>query len=130
MVCIEKDEGKLVTAKSRDQIAGAHDGLQLARRISQHGVAGIVADRVVDGFEAVEIDGENGNRSAVADLLEALRQACPGRLSSRRAASDRATGTVLEVGALVLPVCGLANYSPAPSVPPHGAAQRDFPPAH
>ena len=47
---------ELVAADAGDEVAFADIGLQHAGGMHQHGVAGRVAERVVDLLEAVEID--------------------------------------------------------------------------
>ena len=69
-------DGELVAAEPRDGAAPA-TSTSLPRDLAQQLVAGVVAERVVDLLEAVEVDQEDGDVLAVAAAREG---ACP-RLS-------------------------------------------------
>ncbi len=49
-----------------------HDGAESPGCIAQHGVAGCVAQRVIDGLEAGKIEGKNCHRASVWVLCEAI----------------------------------------------------------
>lgn len=51
---------ELVTAKASHYVAGAEDGGECVGDFADGAVAGLVAERVVDELERVEIDDEKG----------------------------------------------------------------------
>ena len=57
---------ELVAAQARHHVARAQRVAQPPRRLIQHGVARLVAERVVDHLEAVEVDEHHGERALVA----------------------------------------------------------------
>lgn len=59
-----EQEGELVTAKPGDEIGAAQDRAKLARHALQQRIAGLVAERVVDFLEPVEIDEQKTRRLA------------------------------------------------------------------
>ncbi len=70
---------ELVAAHARDRVALAHAHEDAARHRLQQAVAQLVAERVVDGLEAVEVEEEHGELRAVAvrlrdGLLDAVAQ--------------------------------------------------------
>jgi hypothetical protein len=76
------EQSKLVAAVAADHVAFSHAGLKPFGRMPQHGIARLVPEAVVDGFESIQIDEQNGELrvlvGAVAldgarDLLEELR---------------------------------------------------------
>ena len=63
------DDGELVAAEAGDQIVAAHDPAQTLRDVEDQLVADVVAERVVDVLEMIEIDVEHGRRGAAAAHL-------------------------------------------------------------
>jgi hypothetical protein len=63
------DDGELVAAEAGDQIVAAHDPAQPLRDVENELVADMVAERVVDVLEVIEIDVEHGGRQAAAAHL-------------------------------------------------------------
>ena len=76
---VAQQHGELVAAQAGEQVAAADDRAQAARDLDQQLVAVVVAERVVDLLEAVEVDQQERGRVALtlggADrLLAALVQ--------------------------------------------------------
>ena len=63
---VEQD-GELVAAEARDGVGRAHRCLEPARDLLQDGVAGRVAEAVVDRLEVVEVDEHDADRRAASD---------------------------------------------------------------
>ena len=57
------DDGELVAAEPGDQIVAAHDAAQPLRDIENERVADVMAERIVDVLEVIEIDVEDRGRS-------------------------------------------------------------------
>ena len=55
---------ELVAAEAGDDVAGAQVGAQARRHRPQQGVAGVVAEAVVDQLEVVEVEEEDPDRRA------------------------------------------------------------------
>ena len=75
---VVEQERELVAAEPRDGVAGAQDGLQPPRDGDQQRVADVVAERVVDELEAVEVQEEHGGERPVR-ARGAGRAGSPGR---------------------------------------------------
>ena len=77
-----EQHGELVAAEARDGVAGAQRATQPARDGDQQLVADVVAERVVDELEAVEVEEQDGDaarpgraRCGAADrLVEAVEE--------------------------------------------------------
>ena len=90
------DDGELVAAQARDQIVVAQALAHALRYQTQQGIAHRVAERVVDGLEAVQVDAQHGQRRGRAAGREARVQALaeenpvrqPGQLVVVRHAFD------------------------------------------
>ena len=97
------DHRKFVAAEPRDQVGLAHALTQPQGHDAQQFVADRVAERVVDGLEAVEVDAQQGHRlarAAQADrLVQPLAKAHPvrqaGQLVVVRHALDLGNGAPL-----------------------------------
>ena len=79
-----QDQDELVAAEPRDRVGFAYRGRETLRHRLQQLVAGIVAERVVDPLEVVEVEEEAGDVRAVAvrlgeDLLQPLVEQRPVR---------------------------------------------------
>ena len=61
-----QDDDEFVAAKPRHDVARAQRAAQPARDLHQQHVAGIMAERIVDDLEAVEIDEQHGKLPLVA----------------------------------------------------------------
>ena len=96
------DDGELVAAEAGDQIVAAHDAAQALRDVENELVADMVAERVVDVLEMIEIDVEHRRgRTAAAHLadhgfeplaeIDAVGQAAD-RVMQREVAEPRLTG--------------------------------------
>jgi hypothetical protein len=71
-----QDHGELIAAQPRHRVRTAHAQADAARRFHQHGVALLVAQRVVDVLEIVEVDEQQRQLQALAPrLLDFLVQA-------------------------------------------------------
>ena len=57
-------DAELVAAEAGDDVAGPQVGAQARRDGSQQGVAGVVAEAVVDQLEVVEVEEEDPDRGA------------------------------------------------------------------
>src|SRR5208283_3919704 len=65
------DDGELVAAEPGNQIVAAHHPTQALRDLKNELVADMVAERIVDILEVIEIDVEHGRRrAAVTDLVD------------------------------------------------------------
>jgi hypothetical protein len=73
---------ELVAAGARQQVVGAHAGLDALRHVDQHAVAGLVAEAVVDLAEAVQVDQQQ--RETAAFLARTLAGAATCSASWRR----------------------------------------------
>ena len=94
--------GELVAAEARDGVAGARPPRCSAAATSREQlVAGVVAERVVDELEAVEVEEEHARRCAVPRA--ARRSAC-----SRRS-SNRARGSAGRVSASCIARCSRSS---------------------
>ena len=51
-----KDDGEFITAESRHRVADTHTGQQSRRNALQQFITDIVAERIIDGLKAVEVD--------------------------------------------------------------------------
>ena len=60
------EDGELVAAEARDQVAVAHGAAQPVRDLDQQPVAGLVAEAVVDDLEVVEVEEEDGDALAAS----------------------------------------------------------------
>ena len=69
VVLVEQHQNELVTAHSAGDVAGTNGVLEAARHLHQHLVTGLVAQRVIDGLVAVQVDVEHGQRLLVFQLL-------------------------------------------------------------
>ena len=56
---VVQDDYELVAAKARYDIAFTHTAAQPVRRFNQEAVAGRMTKRVIDDFEAVEVNEEH-----------------------------------------------------------------------
>ena len=63
------DDGEFVAAEAGDQIVAAHDAAQALRDVENELVADMVAERVVDVLEVIEIDVEHRRRRTAAAHL-------------------------------------------------------------
>ncbi len=63
---LRQQNRKLVAAETRHGVAFAHTARQSLGDRLQHSIACGVAERVVDGFEAIEIEQEHGLHLIVA----------------------------------------------------------------
>ena len=79
-----QDHDELVAAEPRDRVGFAHRGREALRHRLQQLVARVVAERVVDALEVIEIEEQAGDVRAVAlrlreDLLQPLVEQRPVR---------------------------------------------------
>ena len=63
------DDGEFVAAEPGDEIVAAHDAAEALRDVENQLVADVVAERIVDVLEVVEVDVEHGRRRAAARAL-------------------------------------------------------------
>ena len=70
---------ELVAADAGDEIARSQIGLQHARGMHQHGVAGGVAERVVDLLEAVEVEMQQAGPLALRSRISRYARPAPRR---------------------------------------------------
>ena len=63
---LRQQHAELVAAEPGDVSLGADDRLEASRQLAQEQVAGVVAERVVDLLEPVEVDQQHGELRAVA----------------------------------------------------------------
>ncbi len=83
---------EFVAAEPGDQVIGLDMAAEPRRRLDQQGIAGIMAERVVDRFEIVEIDQEEVDASARSEtgrglLQPLLEEQAVGQLGSAHHAS-------------------------------------------
>jgi len=71
-----KHERELLAAQPRGQVGLARALAQQLREALQHAVAGLVAERVVDALEVVEIADEQRDTGALVDLFRSEENAC------------------------------------------------------
>ena len=88
------DDGELVAAEPRHEVALAHAGEQALAHLLQQRVADRVAQRVVDGLEVVEVQAQHRKalaahqpQQALLELLAEQHAVGQGR-SARRGAQD------------------------------------------
>src|SRR5207237_7044556 len=62
---IFEQDRELVAAKSGDRVAAAYAAEQAVRGFSQHQVAGLVAETVIDDFEVVKVEEQHGHLAAL-----------------------------------------------------------------
>src|SRR5205085_1317694 len=60
------EHGELVAAGAGDRVLGADRGLQAPGQLEQQLVAAVVAERVVDSLEAVDVEEEDGDGPGAA----------------------------------------------------------------
>ena len=99
-----QDDGELVAAHARHGIAGAHRGGEAPRHFAQQGVAGLVAELVVDRLEAIEVE-ETDRQQAVAPLC--LRQRLFEAVGEQDAIGQ--AGQAVEIGELFEVLLGVAR---------------------
>jgi len=63
-VDVGNDDREFIAAEARDRVGGARDRLQAAGDLSEQFVAGIVAIRVVDRLEAIEVEEHHPDLAA------------------------------------------------------------------
>ena len=68
------DDGEFVAAEPRHQIVAADAGAQAVRDLAQQLVADLVAERIVDALELVDVDIEDRERLALGKLRHAALQ--------------------------------------------------------
>src|SRR4029077_2342300 len=64
-----KDEGKLVTAPARQGVDLAQHGPELVGEVTKHEIADLMAQRVVDDLEVIEIEHHNAKWDLVATVV-------------------------------------------------------------
>src|SRR6185503_4836443 len=62
-------QSKLIAAVAAYKVAFSHTGLEPFGRMPQHGIARLVPEAVVDGFESVQIDEEDGKLSILVGAI-------------------------------------------------------------
>ena len=102
-----QQDGELVAADPRDGVAGAQRGVEPARDRLEQPVAGLVAERVVDELEAVEVEEQHGGAAvavaaarAAQRLLEPVEEQRPVREPGERVV-ERAVAEPLDGAAVV-----------------------------
>ena len=100
-----QQQRELVAAEARDQPGLADDLLQARAELRQQPVAGVVAERVVELLEAVEVDHRDRQRRVVAAaelaveaLVEEPAVREPGQLVGQRQLAARVQRGVLDEG--------------------------------
>ena len=63
---VRQEQGELIPAVAADEIPFPHPLLEPATHLGQHAIARLVAVRIVDPFEAVQVDQHQGERLALA----------------------------------------------------------------
>jgi len=81
--------GELVPAHARDDVVGPHAGFQHARHAAEDLVASVVAERIVDALEAIQVDIENRHSPTIAIdpcqcRCQCLVEAAPVQQASQR----------------------------------------------
>jgi hypothetical protein len=69
---VSLQDGKLIAAQPGDRIEVAHAIAQASGHGAQQRIAGPVTKRIVDAFEVIEVEAENGMLFAAADAGEGL----------------------------------------------------------
>ena len=69
---VVEQEGELVPAEPRGGVAGAQAGLEPPGDGDEHGVPGVVAERVVDELEPVEVDQRHDELAGPVATLQRL----------------------------------------------------------
>ena len=87
LVARGEHDRELVTAEARQRVALAQRHLQPRPDLAQHLVAGVVAERVVELLEAVEVDQQQ--RDLGVGVLDRLRRAARAGAGGSRARSGR-----------------------------------------
>ncbi len=83
---VGEQHGELVAAESGDDVAGSDRGLEPRAELAEQQVAAVVAERVVDLLEAVEVDEQERHPAAVATMsLDRLLEARVEHGTVRRA---------------------------------------------
>ena len=62
LVAGREHEGELVAAEARERVVVAHGAAEPRADLAQHLVAGVMAERVVELLEAVEVDQQQRER--------------------------------------------------------------------
>ena len=79
IACAGLNDGELVAAEPRHQITLAHATQAIARLTCfSSAVADRMAEAVVDGLEAVEVEAEHGEALAAREALQGIAAAAPG----------------------------------------------------
>jgi hypothetical protein len=100
-----EQEQELVAALARQHVAGAREIRDAVRGLGEHRVAGLVAERVVDELEVVEVEVQERQRAAGAPCVgevapDLLLQERPVREAGEAVVVDEEGG--LRIGALAL----------------------------
>jgi len=112
---IRQDDGELVAAEARDRVALACARLEPARYLAQQQVARVVPARVVDLFEAVQVNEQQGQRQVVpARVRECLPQAVVEQRAVRQVRQGVVVGQVAEAVVDALPLDGIAQGAHEP----------------
>jgi hypothetical protein len=74
---IDQEGGELVAAGSSEQVASTHHLHCSFSDTYQKGVPGGVTERVIDAFQLVNIDGQDGEETASADVSHVQFEAAP-----------------------------------------------------
>ena len=101
---IGQNQGELVAAEARDDVAGPHAGLQARRDLLQQFVAHVMAEGVVNVLEAVEIEEQHRHQPlAAVGLLHGPQQVVVQLLAVRQAGQGVEVGEITQA-LLRLPV--------------------------
>ena len=84
-----QQRGEFVSAHPRNDVVGSHASLEHARHATEDLITGIVAQRIVDALEAIEIDIEDGHAFAVPVDPRQRRIQCLMKATSVEQASQR-----------------------------------------
>ena len=100
---VGQDDDELVAAQARHGVARRAAPAQPVGHLAQQHVAGLVAEAVVDGLEAVEVDEQHGQRLAAALVAgQRLAQAVLHQAAVGQAGEGVVVGRLVELFLLLL----------------------------
>ena len=90
--------GELVAAHARRAVQRPQAGTHARRELAQQGIAGSVAEGIVDGLEAIEIETEHSKAAGPADILEGIADATIEQRAIGQSGQCIVVGEVGELG--------------------------------
>ena len=92
------DDGEFVAAEPRHQVVAAHNAAQTLRHVEDELVADVMAERIVDVLEVVEIDVEHrGGEPAAAHIIDRLLEALAEKYAVGQAADRIVQGQMAQL---------------------------------